>query len=241
MRGALVLAAIFGLAACSYVADAQQRRDTGGQPSQRSYNVDGFNGVSVAGPYNVIVNVGPGHSVRAEGDPELLNRLEVVVEGRSLQIRTRKGDWSRMPVRGKATVYVTLPAIEAASIAGSGGMRIDRVEGRSFSGSIAGSGDMDVDSLRVGEAKFSVAGSGGIRAAGAAAQSSVSVAGSGDVDLDRLETRTSSVSIAGSGDVRARASDTARVSIMGSGDVSIGGSARCSVSKMGSGSVRCGG
>ena len=241
MRKAMLLAAIFGLAACNYVADAQQRGNSSGQSSQRSYNLSGFNAVSVSGPYNVIVTVGPGHSVRAEGDTELLERLEVEVEGRSLKIRTRKGEWNRIATRGKATVHVTLPAIEAASIAGSGDMRIDQVEGRNFSASIAGSGDMDVASLRVGEAKFSVAGSGAIRAAGSAGQSNVSVAGSGDVDLDRLETRTASVSIAGSGDVRARASDTARVSIMGSGDVSIGGSATCSVSKMGSGSVRCGG
>ncbi len=241
MRGAFLLATVFALAACNMAADAQPGAGSA-KMTQRSYQLAGFTGVSVAGPHDVVVAVGPAYSVRAEGPAELLDRLEIKLEGRNLEIGTRKGKWPNGSRHSdKVRIHVTMPVIEAASVAGSGDIRIDRVEGSRFAGSIGGSGDIDVAALRVGEASFSVAGSGNIRASGSAGRSSVSVAGSGDVDLEALEARTASVSIVGSGDVRARAMETADVSIMGSGDVTLSGSARCSVSKMGSGSVRCGG
>src|SRR3546814_5360151 len=89
-------------------------------------------------------------------------------------------------------------------------MRIDAVEGGSFSASIGGSGDMDIASLRVGSADFSIAGSGGIHAAGTATRTSVSIAGSGDVEIADLESQSADVSIVGSGGVRGRAIDRKR-------------------------------
>jgi hypothetical protein len=245
MRAALILIPALAMAACGFGADAQEGKPSRGDTrmAQRTYEVGTFDSVSLGGHHNVIMSVGPAPSVRAEGPTAELDRLDIKVEDGDLHIRTKKDrDWfgSRRR-RGPVTVYVTTPALSAASIGGSGDMRIDQVEGASFAASIEGSGDMQIGSLQVGEADFSVAGSGGIRAAGSAEQTSVSIAGSGDVALDGLETRHASVSIVGSGDVGVRAMETADVSIMGSGDVNIGGSARCSVSKMGSGDVRCGG
>ncbi|HEV2747834.1 MAG TPA: head GIN domain-containing protein [Allosphingosinicella sp.] len=243
MRSALILISTLALAAACNMADAQHGADEPAEPSSRqSFDVGSFDSVSLGGPYNVIVRVGPAASVRAEGDAEEIGKMEVVVENGDLEIRRRKGERFTLGFRRNrpVTVYVTTPALRAAAIGGSGDMRIDRVEGREFAASIGGSGDMTIDSLRVGEASFSVAGSGAIRAAGTADRSSVSIAGSGDVVVDALKSRMASVSIVGSGDVRMNAAETAEVSIMGSGDVSVTGGAKCSVSKMGSGNVRCG-
>src|SRR3546814_10615499 len=81
----------------------------------------------------------------------------------------RISDWSSDVCSSDlVTVYVTTPILAGAAIGGSGDMRIDAVEGGSFSASIGGSGDMDIASLRVGSADFSIAGSGGIHAAGTA-------------------------------------------------------------------------
>lgn len=244
MRSALLLASVFVLAACDGSANA--RRDDGapasGQGGERSFALSGFRSVSVAGPFNVVVTVGQPHSIRAEGDPEMLDRLKIALDGDALEIGTRKGLWEKsFRHKGRETViHVTMPAIEAAEIAGSGDLKVDRVEGRRFAASIAGSGDIEIGTIRVGEAKFDIAGSGSLRAAGTATTSSVSIAGSGDVDVERLEVRNAALSTAGSGDIGARAIETAEVSIMGSGDVSVAGPAKCSVTKMGSGSFRCG-
>ena len=241
MRKALILASTFLIAACNMAADAQEgdSRDPGPK-AQRSYDLAGFDSVSLAGPHDVVVRVGSAHSVRAEGGSKVLDALEIKVDGRNLEIGMKRGTW-RFRNEPRTVIHVTMPAIRAAAIAGSGDMRIDRAEGQEFSASIGGSGNIDVAALRTREANFSIAGSGDIRAAGKAGRAKVSIAGSGDVDIAAVEARNSNVSIVGSGNVRSRAMESAEVSIMGSGDVEISGSAKCTVSKMGSGGVRCGG
>jgi hypothetical protein len=238
---AIILVSSLALAACNMAADAQGTAG-GGERGQRSFNLAGFDRVALAGPHDVIVTVGPAHSVRAEGDRDTLDKLDIRVEGGGLKIGMKKGNWSFgwSKDRPKTTIYVSLPAIRGAAIAGSGDMQIDRVEAERFSGSIAGSGDLRVAAMRAGQADFEIAGSGNISAAGSAGRAAVEIAGSGDVDLAALEARTASIEIVGSGDVRAKAMETANVSIMGSGDVTMSGTARCTVEKRGSGSVRCG-
>lgn len=246
MRAAVIILSTLALAACH--AAGNVGGDEAGSAADhastaRAFNVGEFTSISLGGPHTVIVRVGPAVSVRAEGPAAALDRLEIKVEEGDLRIGTRKGGkWSfdfhhhEAPV----TVYVTTPTLVSAAIGGSGDMRIDKVEGASFSASIGGSGDMDIAALKVGEANFTIAGSGGIKAAGTAGSTTVAVAGSGDVDVAGVESRDASVSIVGSGDVRAHAADKAEISIMGSGDVTVSGTAKCVVNKMGSGNARCG-
>jgi hypothetical protein len=240
MRAALLLVSVLSLAACNMAADAQRNNDRPrGPTTQRSYDLTGFKGVSLAGSQDVIVRVGPAFSVRAEGEAEMLDRLDIQVERGSLRVGMKRGNWTDFGSRSKTVIHVTLPALEAAAVAGSGDMRIDRVEGNRFSAAVSGSGDLSVDAVRVADAEFAVTGSGAIRAAGSAQRASSSVTGSGDLDLGGLETGTAAVAVVGSGDVRARVMQQANVSIVGSGDVSISGPAKCAVSKKGSGNVRC--
>ena len=241
MRKTAILASILALGACnSHAEDAEATASAGGGET-REYQVASFDRVSLGGSHNVIVTVGGAPSVRAEGDPKVLERLEVKVEDGELHIGSRnKTSFGFSKKRGHATVHVTVPSLSAASIGGSGDMRIDKVAGERFAASIGGSGDMEVGNIAAKTAAFSIAGSGNIRASGTAEEAAMSVAGSGDMGLEGLQVRRARVSVVGSGDVRAHASETADVSIMGSGDVRLTGGARCSVDKMGSGSVDCG-
>jgi len=236
MRSVLLGAAMM-LGACTSSGHDDEARATG----QRSFEVGGFDRIALAGSYDVVVTVGAAGSVRAEGDAERLERLEIRVEGGELRIgsRNRRG-WSWGGDHGRVVVHVGVPALTAAAVAGSGDMRIDRIEGRAFTAAVAGSGDLDIGALRVAQASFSVAGSGNVRAAGAAARAEVSIAGSGDADLGGLESRTAEVTVLGSGDARSRATESASVTLMGSGDVTVTGGARCSIEKRGSGDVHCG-
>ena len=210
------------------------------QAAERTFTVTGFSEIEVAGPFDVVVNVGKGQSVRAMGDADDLDRLKVQVVGDELRIGSKERrwtDWSRsQPIK----LWVTVPALKAASIAGSGDMQIDRVKGDSFNGSIAGSGDLTIASLSATNTKFSVAGSGDLTASGNCRSAEVSIAGSGDVNIGGLRCQALKVGIAGSGAVSANASQTAKLSIMGSGDIVVSGGAKCDISKMGSGTVRCG-
>ena len=231
----LFLIATLALAACGS-GGAQPRPN-----EQRSFAVAGFDEIQLMGSHDVVVTTGAQPSVRAQGDGRTLDRMEIDVDGHTLRIRERSHHgWFSFHHGDGVTVYVTVPALQAATVAGSGSLRVNEVRGPSFTGTIAGSGDLQVAMMQARSARFSIAGTGGIEASGTADQAEVSIAGSGDAALDRLQARNARVSIAGSGQVHLRATDTVEGRIMGSGDLRVEGGARCSVTRAGSGNVVCG-
>lgn len=235
---AAVVAASTAIAGCN-----QGHAENAGPTVSRNYQVGDFQKIEVAGPYDVEVRTGANPGVSAQGSEKLLERTVVEVKGDKLIIHPeqRKGlfhvGWS---TRGHAKFTVTVPQLRAATIAGSGGIKVDQVRGDSFEGTVAGSGDLNLASADVQWLKLTIAGSGAARAAAGKAQNAeYEIAGSGDVDAGAVQAQQAKVSIAGSGSIKARATGTADVSIMGSGDVDVTGGAKCSVSKAGSGNVRC--
>ena len=244
MRIAAILAvSILSLTAAGCTGDA--RGSEGEQPARasarRDFQVGAFHTVSSTGPYDIVVAVGGAPSVRAEGDREMVEKMEVVVENGVLRIGFVEGTSFRSLLgrEPRATLHITVPSLAGANLAGSGDIRIDRVEGQRFAGNLSGSGDIEIGRLQVGEAAFNLEGSGGIRASGTAGRAAVSLAGSGDIELARLEARDLTVALMGSGDVAARATGTAQVSLMGPGDVTVSGPARCRIERHGPGEVRC--
>lgn len=212
----------------------------GAWAAERKFTVSNFDEIEVAGPFDVVVNVGKGTSVRAVGAQRDLDRLKVEVSGGELRIGTRERGWFDWSKTEPVKFWVTVPSLKAASLAGSGDMQIDRVKADNFTGSIAGSGDMSIASLDANAVKFSIAGSGDLATSGSCRTVSASIAGSGDMNIGGLRCQSLTASVAGSGNINANATQTAKVSVMGSGDVVVSGGAKCDVSKMGSGSVRCG-
>jgi hypothetical protein len=225
------------LAGCS-----QGHAENGGPRVSRTNNVGNFQKIEVAGPYDVEVRTGANPGVSARGSQKLLDRTLVEVEGDKLVIhpQQQKGWLHFGSSRGKAHFTVTVPQLRGATIAGSGGIKVDQVRGDMFEGTIAGSGDLNLGSTDVQWLKLSIAGSGAAKAgAGKAQNAEYEIAGSGGVDGGGVVAQQLKVSIAGSGNVKGQATGTADVSIMGSGDVVVTGGAKCSVSKAGSGNVRC--
>jgi hypothetical protein len=233
-----LLAASFTTSACSH-----ERSEDPGPVVQRSFQVGNFTEVEVAGPFDVDIRTGGNPGVSARGNRALIDRLEVEVRGNKLVIHPKSehrwfGGWHSTV--GKGSISVTVPMIEAATLAGSGDLNVDNVRGDRFDGKIAGSGGLKLGTVEVGTLKLGIAGSGGATAGqGKAQQAEYEIAGSGNVDAQTLQVQTLKVSIAGAGDVKAHASGTADVSIMGAGDVTVMGGAKCDAHKMGSGNVNC--
>ena len=233
------------LAACSIGSSGNADANEPGIPGQgtgnaRTYAAAGFDSIDLRGSDDVDVRVGSGFSVRAEGDPEVLDRLRITRDGSRLRIdRQRESgfNWGG----GSVKLLVTMPRIAGAKVSGSGDIRVDRAEGARFDGAIAGSGGLSIDSMQVDEARLAIAGSGDMAARGTAQRLDVTIAGSGSLDAPDLKTRAAKVSVAGSGDVRADLDGEGEVRIAGSGDVDLGDAARCTVRANGSGRVRCGG
>jgi hypothetical protein len=232
------LLALVPLAACHVGADTKGVA-ANGSGGNRSFAVDGFNAVAATGPDDVDVRVGSGFSVRAEGDAKALDRLEIVKNGDTLEVRRKSNSGFSWGSSGHAKIYITMPRITAASATGSGDMAVDHVEGGDFKVDATGSGDVSIGSLNVQTVSLSLTGSGEVSAAGTAKSGNVSITGSGDVDAAKLNLSSAEISVMGSGGVAAAVAGPAKVDVMGSGDVTLTGGAKCTTSKMGSGSVTC--
>lgn len=238
----IAIAMLAGLTACSF--DWNDDKDGpgvagSGNGTTRTYAIADFSGIDLRGSDDIDVRVGAGFSVRAEGDARDLDKLRIAKDGTTLSVGRRNGTGMNWGKGEKVKVYVTLPRLASAGVAGSGTMAVDRIDGSKFEGGIAGSGSLAIAAMAVDKAEFSIAGSGDASAAGTARQLEVDIAGSGSLDAPGLKAQRAEISVAGSGDVRAVVDGTASVDIMGSGDVDLGPDATCKVSKMGSGSVRC--
>jgi putative autotransporter adhesin-like protein len=233
---AALIAASATTGACSH-----ERDHDAGPVVSRAYQVGNFTALEATGPFNVTVRTGANPGVQATGNQKLIDKLVVEVDGDKLVIRPEEhhGWFHWGGPHGKADIAVTVPQLRAATLAGAGGIDIDKVSGGSFEGQIAGSGDLTMRSIDVGALKVGIAGSGSVRGQGKAQTADYDIAGSGDVDAERILVQDLTVSIAGSGNVRANATRAAKVDIMGAGDVEVKGGAKCSVSKMGGGDVRC--
>lgn len=243
---ALVLIPLVATAALATAAIAGERDRGPGLPGQRQgntlvYAARGFDAVTLAGSARMIVRTGPQFAVSAEGPAEAFANFRVVQEGRTLKVGQRYEGRRWIPADGKLIVRVTLPALTAASVGGSGSIDVDRVGGDRFAGSVGGSGDLRIARLDARDADLSIGGSGGIVAAGSVRVLDAKVGGSGSIDAAALRAERASVAIGGSGSVRAAVAGAADVSVAGSGSVDLGPQARCRISKVGSGRVRCGG
>lgn len=239
MRLLIILLGTAALAGCGIGHSGS--RDNGPTTS-RSYQVGSFDKIEVAGPYQVSVATGGGSAVQATGGAHRLDDMVVEVDGGTLKIHPKRSHgffhfgWSH---GSDVRVEVHAPALNEATIAGSGDINVDTVRGDRFEGTVAGSGSLQLTRVETRDLKFSIAGSGGIKAAGQATQAKYDIAGSGDIQASGVQSQDASVEIAGSGSVAAHATGTAKVEVLGSGDVTITGGARCTIEKHGSGDVHC--
>jgi len=237
------IAAVVTAASVASSACVRHHSEDGGPTVSHNYQVGAFDQIEVAGPYNVQVRTGANPSVSARGPQKMIDHLVVEVQNGKLKIHSeRQKGWfhTGWNFHGNVDLTVTVPQLRGASIAGSGGIKVDQVKGDTFEGEIAGSGGLDVAAIDVQTLKLAIAGSGGTKVGNGRAQNAkYEIAGSGGINAKGVQAQTADVSIAGSGDVTANATDTADVSIMGSGNVQLTGGAKCKISKTGSGNVSC--
>jgi hypothetical protein len=234
----LLIAAVLPLAACQSNWEKQgTAAAVSGSGASRSFAARDFTRVDLRGPDDVEVKTGAAFAVTAQGDPKVLDQLDIRLVDGALRVERKDDKWNWGGDKG-ARILVVLPRLAGANLAGSGNMTIDRAD-RDFSGNIAGSGNMTVAALQGGKASFNIAGSGDLAVAGQVDRLEAAIAGSGDIDAERLVAASADISIAGSGNVRGVVRGDASVSLVGSGDVRLSGGARCKVSAFGSGEAHC--
>lgn len=207
-----------------------------GKPATEARQVGEFDAISMSGSMNLSVRQGSKEAVSITADDNLLPLIETVVEGRTLQVRFKKGEW--INTRTSIKVQVEVVKLQGVSSSGAGDIQIDGLKTPLLKLSIAGSGDARLNSLSTETLEVRVAGSGDVRGSGTARQLKLSIAGSGDVVLTDLVADDVTVSIAGSGDAQVTANKSLTATVAGSGDVQYRGTATAiRTSVMGSGTI----
>jgi len=247
MKKILVLAPLLALAACegsiaNAVGDAASSTSNfsdGSAIGTSASNPGVFEGITLAGPDNIIFTTADDYSIRAEGDADAIEQLRYKISGDEIKIgRENSGlSWGDS---GKATIYVSAPSLTSAKLAGSGDMEVDAMTTDSTKLSIAGSGNIRVANIKTTSLNSKVAGSGNLTLSGTAESVDISIAGSGDISGKDMKAASASISVAGSGDVELSSDGSVDAKVMGSGDVRIHGKAKCKSRAMGSGDITCG-
>ncbi len=108
-------------------------------------NIGEFKSLSVNGCMDVMFTQGATSAARLEGDKELGDQIEFIKENDALTVKFRDNDTNCR--NKKITVYLSSPALQDISLAGSGNVSTTNQLGGSekIHLSIAGSGNMSVE------------------------------------------------------------------------------------------------
>jgi hypothetical protein len=197
-------------------------------------NLKNFDGVTLAGPDDVVVTQGDKFAVSIDGDQDARRYLNLYVKDGVLHVGRQGRHWG-----SDVTVRVTMPQLNRFWLAGSGDAQVERAHGKILSAMITGSGDLHIDDIESDNVAVTMRGSGDVVMSGRTNALDVNVFSSGDMGLGDLEAKTANIAIRGSGSVQANATNTARLDITGSGDAHVSGTSNCQINKSGSGDAEC--
>jgi hypothetical protein len=169
--------------------------DTTATATARSFPWDGGDEVTIEVPANLHYRPGPGTTLEARGDPQMLANL--TVKNGKVAMSCRGVHWHHQ------RLDITLPGREF----------------REFH--IAGVADLDLQQLNQTTLKIEIAGSGDVTATGRLDDLKLEIAGRGDAHLKDLAVKSLKLEIAGRGDVETSPQDSADIDIAGSGDVKL--------------------
>ncbi len=232
MRLIVTTAMVAALTGCSIFRDV-------GQVESRSFAASGFDEVRVGGSDTVKIVRGPTAGVVARGPAKLLDSLEIRTEGRKLRVGRKSSMGMGWATNQDVVITVTLPALHAAELAGSGDVSIDRADGAEFGANLSGSGMLNIAVIAAASTKLGLRGSGTIKARGQTGALSADLVGSGDLKAEDLQADSAAIAVKGSGSARAFARKSASRTLTGSGDATIKGTRECAIMSRGSGNARC--
>jgi hypothetical protein len=196
--------------------------DGNGERESETRKLSSFVKVRSNTELDVEVVQGIGQKVEVSLDSNLLELVQTRVDNETLYITTvyHIGETLAGP-----HVRVTVPALDAAKVSGSGNMRIgfDQPE-RPLDLYVSGSGSLRYEGRAAAVGAF-LSGSGDIRLSGEASDVELSSSGSGEIVAHRLAASSGSLDLSGSGDISADISESVSVKLSGSGRIDLYGGA----------------
>lgn len=203
--------------------------------------VDSFESISLSIHAKVYVNQESTTSLTIKGKADDLNEIITEVEGSTLIIKRKKGNWNWKNSFGKIEVYISSPKIKDLKISGSGDIIAKTpIKTNSAMYAISGSGNLYIDDLNASTVECHISGSGNINLKGEDVKEfEAHISGSGNVDAGYLKSESASIRISGSGDCKVYATKMLNARVAGSGDIYYRGKPDMVDSKSaGSGSIK---
>ena len=193
-----------------------------GKETTMAVNVKDFTELEIAGGFNVYFTQANNTSVKIRGHEKALKNVNIVSNGKTLTIGTKKS-WKFLSFYDSdIDVYVTSPNLRSVSIAGSGEFKSStKIDTDRMYISVAGNGEVDIQDIICDKIQGEIA-------------------GSGEIDIKRITTPNAELSIAGSGDIDIENAviDNVACEIAGSGNIELKGNIRHHTQEIaGSGSV----
>lgn len=197
-----------------------------------------FDKVESAGAFDVIIKDAPQDGkIKLEGDSNILEKIEVEVQGNTLVLKTKKG----FSINFNGNVEITFSAqnLKSVGLSGSGSILTEGVQKTDdFNVGLSGSGDIDVK-VSAQHVTAGLSGSGNINLDGNAESLKTAISGSGDIDAYQLKADKVDVGISGSGNTKVYTDGEINAAIGGSGDVYYKGNpTKVNAKSGGSGDVR---
>lgn len=188
-------------------------------------SVSSFTKVEVHGAIDVYLSQGKLTPVRIETDENLISYIEVIEEGNSLTLTSRKG-YNLDPSRG-IKVYISSPSIKSIDVSGAsnitGQTKMDISDKMVLMVSGSGEMNMEVDAPKI---EASISGSGEVNLKGKTRDFELSLSGAGNASCYELLSENTSVDISGAGGAEVYASQELKADVSGAGKVSYKGNAK---------------
>lgn len=181
-------------------------------------NVGAYDGIHVAGHYEVTLVSGNEGKLELQGAEKDLDQIETYVKNNTLIIK-QKGSWLKSRKSKKVSIKVPVEHFSKANLSGSGSIQSAMtIQSSQFENVISGSGTIQLK-LDTQTLKGKVTGSGHLVLSGTANQVEFNVTGSGKISAERVTTKDGKASITGSGDIHMYSSNSLEANITGSGDL----------------------
>ena len=201
-------------------------------------NVSAFDGIHVAGNYDVTLTKGTEGTLTLHGDQEDLDRIKTHVKNGNLVIEQTKTSWLESWNSGQVKIHIPVEAISKISLSGSGSIYSrNELNSNEFDITLSGSGEIDLN-LNAQDINAVLTGSGDIELRGKASNVSYQLTGSGDIKSPSLEALHGYAKVTGSGEIEMYASDSLNGHLTGSGDILCHGKPKIQqIKTTGSGSI----
>lgn len=208
--------------------------------ADRTIGVGSFDRLRIDGAFDVRITTGASPRASLSGDAAAVDLVDVQVNGTTLTVRRRSGTIGRQRVAPPVVVTLSTPNLVAASLVGSGSVRVKGMRSERADLSVAGTGTIVVEGLAAEQASALVVGNGRITLAGRATHLRLSTNGPGTIDAGKVLADDLTVRLDGPGETIAQARYVATLSSTGSGRIEVSGKPKCTVSAPAGGTILCG-